>query len=211
MDRLRKTTGGITGHGLHTGLGRAIPRADIDKRFKEPVQFIHAISVDSGILWLMRAVQMNCKDPRWAQSLGLTRTIRNELAVDVGSLELDSLKCKSSAAIIKVLQKFQCRVKSDDDDPDYEWVLDNGKIHVGRFHWFAVGDELCRTRPDSNLPKRLEISKRGILETPGWVQQPTHVLVDDQVEIEVRAVGMNFKVNFRHTLLSSQVTFYRMS
>ncbi|OJJ30102.1 hypothetical protein ASPWEDRAFT_164008 [Aspergillus wentii DTO 134E9] len=164
-----------------------------EKEFQDLVRFLHAVDTDSGILWLTRAGQMNCKDPRWAQSLGLARTVRNELAVDMATLELDSLGREASAAVAQVLHKFQRRGNSEDYDPDYEWVLDNGKIHIGRFHWFSVSDTLSRTRPSCALPKRLEIGKRGFLGTLGWVQQPTRVLIEGQVEIEVRAVGMNFK------------------
>jgi SAM-dependent methyltransferase len=171
-----------------------------EKRFQDLVHFLHAVDTDSCILWLTRAAQMNCKDPRWAQSLGLTRAVRNELSVDVASLELDNLEGEASVAIIQVLQKLQRRVKFDDYDPDYEWALDNGKIHIGRFHWFSVSAKLSHSEPVSKLPKKLEIGKRGFLGTLRWVQQPTHVLVDDQVEIEVRAVGMNFKVCFRPTV-----------
>lgn len=103
-----------------------------EKRFQDLVQFFHVVDKQSGILWLTRAAQMNCKDPRWAQSLGLIRTVRNELSVDVASLELDNFEGEASLAIIKVLQKFQRCVKSADYDPDYEWALDNGKIHIGR-------------------------------------------------------------------------------
>lgn len=158
------------------------------------VKFLQAVDSDSGILWCTRASQINCKDPRWAQSLGFARAVRNELAVDMATLELDHCDDEASEAIIKVLQKFQGRVKSDDYDPDYEWVLSDGKVQIGRFHWFSVNDELSRTSSGSKIPKRLEIGKRGFLNTLGWVQQSTQVLVEDQVEVEVRAVGMNFKV-----------------
>lgn len=165
-----------------------------EERFQELVRFLQAIDAESGVLWVTRAIQMHCKDPRWAQSLGLTRTVRNELGVDMASLELDNLGGEASTAVVKVLQNFQRRVKSDDYDPDYEWALDNGKVHVGRFHWFSVNDTLSLTSADSKVPKRLEVAKRGFLETLGWVQQPTRVPDSDLVEIEVRAVGMNFKV-----------------
>jgi SAM-dependent methyltransferase len=167
-----------------------------EQRFNDLVQFFHALDAESGVLWLTRAVQVNCKDPRWAQSLGFTRTIRNELAVDVATLELDTLECEASGAVKNVLKKFQRRTKTDGYDTDYEWVLDSGKIHLGRFRWFSVNDGLRRTRSDSQLPKRLEITKRGFLGTLKWVQHPIQALGDDQVEVEVRAVGMNFKVCF---------------
>ncbi|OKP09596.1 Lovastatin diketide synthase LovF [Penicillium subrubescens] len=165
-----------------------------EQRFNDLVQFFHALDAESGVLWLTRAVQVNCKDPRWAQSLGFTRTIRNELAVDVATLELDTLECEASGAVKNVLKKFQRRTKTDGYDTDYEWVLDSGKIHLGRFRWFSVNDGLRRTRSDSQLPKRLEITKRGFLGTLRWVQHPIQALVDDLVEVEVRAVGMNFKI-----------------
>lgn len=166
-----------------------------EDKFRSLVKFFEKVDSDSGVLWCTRAIQISPKDPRWAQSLGFARTIRNELAIDMATLELDHCREDASEVIVKVLQKFQRRTKNDDYDPDYEWVLDNDEVKIGRFHWFSINKELSKTMSAAKIPKRLEIGKAGLLSTLGWVQQPTRVLAADQVEVEVRAVGMNFKVS----------------
>lgn len=75
-----------------------------------------------------------------------------------------------------------------------------GRFTLAGFHWFSVSDELSRIDPVNKLPKSLEIGKTGFLDALRWVQQPTRDLVDDQIEIEVHAVGMNFKVCFCPTI-----------
>ena len=160
------------------------------------LRFLARIDADSGILWCTRASQIAPKNPSWAQSLGFARTVRNELAVDLATLELDDIREGASQSIIDVLQKFQRRTKDGDYGPDFEWVLDNNSIKIGRFHWFSVNDELSQPRSGTNIPRRLEIGKPGLLSTLGWVQQPVRELLGHEVEVEVRAAGMNFKVGF---------------
>jgi hypothetical protein len=45
--------------------------------------------------------------------------------------------------------------------------------------------------------KRLEIGKRGSLQTMKWVEKPIlNNLRGEEIYVDVRAVGMNFKVRF---------------
>ncbi|KAI9820043.1 MAG: Type I Iterative PKS [Pycnora praestabilis] len=146
----------------------------------------------AGMLWVTRSTQMRCEDPRYALVIGLARTIRSEWSVDMATLELDSVGYDAWSPLVKVFSKFQKRSKEFDLDPDFEYALSNGVLHVGRFHWISVTNELLEVSQEG-LPKRLEIGKRGLLKTLQWVQQPRKNLVGDEVQIEIRAVGMNFK------------------
>ena len=150
----------------------------------------------SGILWLTKACQMHCAEPQYAQILGLARTLRNELAVDFATLELDDPSSAEAVdAICKVYQKFQHRAKVGDVDPDYEYALAKGAVHIPRFHWISVADGLAISPSEGETPKRLEIGKRGSLQSLQWVDQPPHAkLSGNEVSVKVRAVGMNFKV-----------------
>src|ERR1700759_2242724 len=47
---------------------------------------------NSGVLWITGAGQINCKDPRYAMSLGVARTLRTEMELDIATLEVESLE-----------------------------------------------------------------------------------------------------------------------
>lgn len=149
-----------------------------------------------GILWLNKACQMQCPEPEYAQILGLARTLRNELAVEFATLELDDTRSEeANNAICKVYQKFQYRSKHAEVDPDYEYALTNGVVHIPRFHWISVAEELAIGVSAGEIPKRLEIGKRGFLQSLHWVEHPPHAKLSGiEASVEVRAVGMNFKV-----------------
>lgn len=183
-----------------------------EEKFQALLRFLRKVDANSGILWCTRASQVAPKDPSWAQSLGFARTVRNELAIDLATLELDDCREEASEAIVKVLHKFQNRTKDDAYDSDFEWVLDNNKIKIGRFHWFSVNDELSHPHTGTNIPRRLEIGKPGLLSTLGWAQLSVRGLASDEVEVEVQAAGMNFKVSpfiteGAHRLIKPRRTF----
>lgn len=165
-----------------------------EERYNLFLSFVQSLQF-SSMLWVMPASQVNCDNPRYAQSLGLLRVIRNELAIDVATLELDEVNATSAGIIYDVYGKFERRDKGGDFDPDFEFALSKGTINIPRFHWFSVNDEINTSTVTAceESPKRLEIGKRGFLNTLGWVQRPVVDLVGDQVEVEVRSVGMNFK------------------
>ena len=150
----------------------------------------------SGILWLTKACQIRCAEPQYAQILGLARTLRNELAIDFATLELDNPGGTPALdAICEVYQKFQNRAKDGDVDVDYEYALASGSVHIPRFHWISVADRLAISPSKGETPKRLEIGKKGSLKSLQWVDRPPHPeVMGNGVSVEVRAVGMNFKV-----------------
>jgi hypothetical protein len=150
----------------------------------------------SGMLWLAKPCQIRCAEPLYAQILGLARTLRNELAVDFATLELDDPGDPDAVdAICKVYQKFLCRSKDGDVGIDYEYAFANGRVHIPRFHWISVADGLAISLSEGETPKQLEIGKRGSLKSLRWVGQSPHAQVTgNDVSVEVRAVGMNFKV-----------------
>jgi hypothetical protein len=60
-------------------------------------------------------------------------------------------------------------------DPDYEFVLSNGVIHVSRFVGLSVMDQLARIGAKS-FPRHLQIGKKGVLESLRWVTLPQPTL-----------------------------------
>lgn len=148
---------------------------------------------DAGVLWVTGAAQNGCRDPNYSLILGMARTIRTELLMDFATLELETFDDSTAwTATADVLHEFQHRIRDPDNDPVLEYALADGRVQVGRYHWISVSKELLSTK-QSSYPRKLDIGRPGILHTLSWKQQEPTELKGDFVELETRAVGLNFK------------------
>lgn len=164
--------------------------------------YLGALGNASGspsILWVTRPAQAGCHDPRYGQSIGVARTVRSELSLAFGTLEVAANDAKNEeGAIVRVFEHFTAARKNANADaildPDYEYAFFGGRVHVPRFRWVGVADRLCAAV--QNAPKKLDIGRTGQLRTLQWVEERRgeESLGEDEVEVEPRAVGMNFKV-----------------
>ena len=123
----------------------------------------------------------------------MTRTICNELAIDLATLEIDCLNDLAWERVFAVFSKFAQRTQDAEINPEYEYSLSNGSICVGRFHWFSVAKELS-VIPQGNTYRELRIGKRGFLKALAWAERHLQPVKGDEVQVNIRAVGMNFKV-----------------
>ena len=73
-----------------------------------------------GILWLTKSAQINSRDSRYVQTIGMTRTIRNELAIDLATLEIDCLNDLAWERVFAVFSKFAQRTQDAEMNPEYE-------------------------------------------------------------------------------------------
>ncbi|UKZ81348.1 putative PKS-like protein biosynthetic cluster [Trichoderma virens FT-333] len=135
--------------------------------------YIGKFPAERGLLWVTGHAQVGSQDPRYATTIGAARNIRSELSLDFATLEMD-LANFDAESVLYVFHKFCNRVKDDEFDPDWETY--------GRSAIYKV-----------QLPQKLEIARMGQLQTLQWVEDEAVAIQGDQVEIESRAVGMNFK------------------
>ena len=163
----------------------------------------------SGILWLTRSAQVGCKDPRYSQVLGIARTVRSELLVDFATFEMDAMDLSALDHLFEVFSKFQRRVKEPELDPDWEYALFEGAILIPRYHWISTSERLA-AMSGKELPRKLEIGKTGLLQSLRWVQKESIILTHDQVEVEPRAVGLNFKVSCQRSATNFILKFFRI-
>ena len=147
----------------------------------------------AGMVWVTKSAQIECQDPRYAPALGFARVIRNELSVDLATLELDYIDDNTWGTLLKVFNRFQRRSKNLDFDPDYEYAVSKNEIHVSRVHWYPLAQNLLET-PEGSSIKTLQIGNLGLLQTLKWEQARLEDLLGDDIEIKTYAVGMNFKV-----------------
>lgn len=123
----------------------------------------------NGILLVTGSAQNNCSDPDYGMFLGLVRTLRTELELNLGTLELDSFDNAAWKSIPKVLSQFQRNASTERSQrkPDTECAFINGEIPTPRLHWTSVNQTLIA--PDSKAQAlKLDIDKRGFLSSLYW-------------------------------------------
>jgi hypothetical protein len=145
-----------------------------------------------GMLWITRSSQIECPDPRFGMCHGVFRSVRQDLAVSIATLEIECPDTTACTAILNVYKKFQDR-EFTEMDPDYEFVLHRGEVHLGRYYPVSVADELALQVTESGAAK-LEITVPGLLQTLEWVPDVDIELGDDYVIIETKCIGLNLKV-----------------
>jgi acyl transferase domain-containing protein len=160
--------------------------------------FRHVLAMKSKIFWVTQAAQINSKDPRHAMILGIARTARNEQAAKLYTIELDG-KTESTtvadriAAIVSRVNK-----KSAQDDAvivDWEYAIVDGQVNVPRMHWQTMPESMaqCDVQPKSTT-QHLTVGTPGLLHTMQWTEEALPELRDGEVCIQIKSVGMNFKV-----------------
>jgi SAM-dependent methyltransferase len=146
-----------------------------------------------GTLWVTKSSHLTCNDPRYGLVLGMARTVRSELSQDFATLEMDNFDAAAYGALVGVYEKFQRRQKDDILSPEYEYALCDGVVHTSRYHWVSATDHLS-TVAEQDAPRKLQIGKLGLLDTLFWATSETGDLKNDEVEVAVSCVGLNFKV-----------------
>ncbi len=154
------------------------------------------------LLWVMPRVQLDCDDPRPAQTLGFMRLVRSELSLPFHTLEVGKSEPAFTDLILQVLGKIIDRDDVETLSPDREFVVQNGSVKIPRIQPFSLQKEMEAgpASQDDDGVKRLAIGKLGSLETLHWVSTVLNLVAEDEVEIETRAVGINFKVSKRELL-----------
>jgi hypothetical protein len=122
----------------------------------------------SKLLWVMGSAQLEpIQDPLYGLTLGFTRSIRAELSPSLATLEIDGVDARAAEVIVNVLEHIQERAASV--NPDYEYILRDGAVHVGRYHWTKVSGELSEVNNTSEYPLQLEERRNGGSKVLNWV------------------------------------------
>ncbi|KAJ5106839.1 hypothetical protein N7456_003514 [Penicillium angulare] len=165
-----------------------------EETFKTLLNYLQTLQ--SNVLWITPAAQVNCKDPRSAMILGLARTARNELSIPIYTIEVDNETTKSVAAdaVAQVLLQINTvGLDSEELDPDWEFAIVKGEILVPRLHWQTVSSALYRSnQSDFATSQRVTIGTPGLLHTMKWEDQKIESLKGDEVRIQTKAAGLNF-------------------
>lgn len=146
---------------------------------------------NSGIFWVTKPCHIHVQDPRYAQVIGLARVIRSELLIDFATCEIDDVDAAFSL-VGSAFEKFRTRDGEDTLSPDFEYAIEKGVINIGRYFPFVMMDGFIMETKNERM--KVVIGTPGRLNTLHWVRQPEIApLTDHNLEIEVHAVGVNFK------------------
>lgn len=74
-----------------------------------------------------------------------------------------------------------------------EWAYSHGEVQISRYHQISIREELSEPTCHAS-PIRLNMNKPGVINTLDWKQIDPRPLVGDEIEVEVRAVGLSYRV-----------------
>lgn len=165
--------------------------------FKSLVE--HLQSINSKMIWLVGSSQVKCEDPKAAMSIGLVRTARNEYSTSIYTLEIET--AASVPTVTKAVSDLLLHIQTsaidiDSMGQDFEYALINDKLLVPRLHWQTVSGafENLGVASRESSSKHLIVKTPGLLHTIGWAEEIKKPLGEDEVRVETKAVGLNFRV-----------------
>lgn len=153
----------------------------------------YMLKLRSPTIWVTKACQTNCVDPRFGLTAGFLRSLRHELQLDISFLEIDDMADpKSWEAVMKVYKKIHQRRGGHQDLNDFEFAVVDGITHISRFEWASLPQQL-HTDLGRDAPKILQIGE-SLLGKAKWTQIHPYEIGREDIEVEIRYVGLNFKV-----------------
>jgi len=164
------------------------------------------LSRANHMLWITRGGGRGCEEPEYALINGLARTIRQERTrMKFITLAFQPAVSTAShfAKTIKDVHMITWGLSADDYEPEY--VERDGILYVDRLVEAAQLNRhidfqlaiLNRHKGEfgAGEPLKLTMSSPGLLDTLEFIEdkEPKEPLKFDEVEIEVRATGVNFR------------------
>ncbi|USP74624.1 uncharacterized protein yc1106_01898 [Curvularia clavata] len=150
-----------------------------------------------GALWLTRSSQHSCEHPRWGQTPGAIRGIRNDVGISLAMCEIDRINSSSWKAVARIAQKFCGRGHTPSRDMELEYAIEHGSVLVPRIYPFSVNQELHKPANILSAAEDIEldltIGTVGRLDTLHWAPRTSQKPGKSQVAVEIMATGLNFR------------------
>ncbi|KAG6168183.1 Type I Iterative PKS [Claviceps purpurea] len=166
-----------------------------EERFLAFKKFVLGLQMNGcGMLWATHLVDMGCLDPRYAQVIGLARTLRTEQTADaMATCQVDDFNNSQSIdCLLQVLAKFQARQDDEELDPDVEWAIVDSVVQVPRFHPFVLSDELLVPEGPGEMAT-LNVGTVGRINSLHFARHERQEPEEDEVEVQVYSTGLNFR------------------
>ncbi|GLB11934.1 type I Iterative Polyketide synthase (PKS) [Aspergillus tubingensis] len=142
------------------------------------------------LLWVTHSMQIECKDPRYCLILGLTRTLRCELNVDVGTCEIDLFDEAAHPVVMQAYRQLGTPIGGQ-TIRDFEFILHRGVGHTGRAAITKVTNHLHST--DQQRSYQLDIQTIGDFSSLGWIPISLEEVGPHDVEVKASYLALNFK------------------
>lgn len=143
------------------------------------------------ILWVTHSTQLSCSNPDYALALGLARCLRHESEIPFCTFEADAFDLQSAQSLDYVL----CHASPSDQDLECEYCFHEGDMLIGRCTWGELVEEKDRNVRCDHPDMMLDVATPALLDSISWVESGAHPLLgEEEVEVEMHYVGLNFKV-----------------
>jgi hypothetical protein len=166
------------------------------------------LTTAEGIVWVVRGAYDKCASPEANMVVGLSRAIRSETAMRFATLDLDSQprlsEHKTAKAILKVLHAAFGSASSDTSELEYmerkgsfftPRIVNDKEMNV--YVHKQTNPSILEPTPfgKDDRPLKLAIHKDGVSDSPHFVddQAAKKPLLSDEIEIEVKAVAVNYR------------------
>jgi hypothetical protein len=184
-----------------TNKQRIVSLLDVEKPFFKDISetnwksFQSLVAASPRILWVMPSVELTCQNPDFAIAMGVSRTARQEQELHFGTVQIEEFHASAAAALVKVTEKFfsQLDCQTGLRDPDYEFALQGGQVYIPRFRWTQLEDRV-RREPLPNASVKIDIKAYGSIQSLCWCEDEPQPLGPDDVEVDIKYVGLNFRV-----------------
>lgn len=163
-------------------------------------QKVVAGMTSARMLWVMGSAQVQPQSPSYSLSIGVWRSIRAEMSTPVATLEIDRTNETTGETIMKVMENYLDQASAITTEQEYAII--NGIVHVGRYHWWNMEEELAETEDISNRPLRAKVEVARAASTVKWETQPAVVIGENDVIVQPIYVGVSSLVS-RSTLSST--------
>ncbi|KAL9087951.1 MAG: hypothetical protein Q9159_003393 [Coniocarpon cinnabarinum] len=166
------------------------------------------LTKSAGVLWVVRGAHNNSTSPDLSMVTGLSRSIRSETMLKFVTLDLDRRPvCNVQADISAIMDVMRATwITENPKATEFEYTEREGKLLVPRVVNDTVMNKfvLRETREaapflqpfaQADRQLKLKIGIPGALDTLHFVDDDKYKLAlkEDEVEINVKATGMNFK------------------
>ncbi|PYI23450.1 putative polyketide synthase [Aspergillus violaceofuscus CBS 115571] len=146
-----------------------------------------------AILWLTHPSHLSCPDPRFGLVHGFARTMQQESDIPFTVFEIDSFDFKAYSHVLRLIEKMRQAKQLSCASIDQEYALHQGDVYVSRCHWPVNDIPTSPMDQKKNVCKKLDISAYGLLDTLHWCDTTNPSLGDDEVDVDVCYVGLNFR------------------
>ncbi|KAI9154916.1 Squalestatin tetraketide synthase [Paramyrothecium foliicola] len=195
--------------GKHFFLLADLGAAHLHEPDLETLQVYQKIMTTSkSVLWVQSHDDQANSPPYWAMAEGLSRVCRNENPfVRIVTVTLETSSISSPQCVVDHIEKVLRALPLGQEvslTDEVDWKEMSGKLSIGRLRQAKYLDLHISDRTKSKVQQRkfgsgapiaLDIRLPGLLDTLEWVEdgQAYVALGPDMVEVQIRAVGVNFK------------------